>query len=141
MTLELLTKMVQNECFNFMTLESRADPCWAMWSYSSTSFFYFFIFIICKTQQQNIKLLPCVSYSSSAKSFAIFDVNKLLRMIEFYPNNFIDVSKVALRTQLKNYVTNVRSDPKFAKLKGLSNLCAKHVETNKCNTFAMVYKL
>ena len=48
---------------------------------------------------------------------------------------------VALRHQLKNYVTNVRSDPKFAKLKGLSDLCAKLVETNKCNTFAMIYKL
>ena len=56
-------------------------------------------------------------------------------MAEFYPNNFIDVSKVALRTQLKNYVTNVRSDPKVVKL------YAKLVETNKCNTFAMVYKL
>jgi len=62
-------------------------------------------------------------------------------MIEFYPNYFIDVSKVALRTQLKNYVTDVRSDPKFAKLKELSDLCAKHVETNKCNTFVVVYKL
>jgi len=103
--------------------------------------FPFFIFIIGKTQQQNTELLRCVSCLSSAKSFAVFDVNKLLRMIEFYPNNFIDVPKVALRTQLKNYVTDVRSDPKFAKLKGFSDLCAKHVETNKYNTFAMVYKL
>ena len=51
------------------------------------------------------------------------------------------MSEVALRDQLKNYVTNVRSNPKFAKLKGLSDLCAKLVEINKCNTFAMVYKL
>ena len=51
-----------------------------------------------------------------AKSLAAFDVNKLLRMVEFYPNDFIDVSEVALRTQLKNYVTNVRSDPKVVKL-------------------------
>jgi len=62
---------------------------------------------------------------SSAKSFAVFYVNKLLRMIEFYPNDFIDVSQVALRHQLKNYITNVRSDRKFAKLKGLSYLSAK----------------
>ena len=68
---------------------------------------------------------------SPAKLFAAFDVNKLLRMTEFYPNDFTDVSKVALRTQLKNYVTDVRSDLKFAKLKGLSDLCAKLVETNK----------
>jgi len=67
-----------------------------------------------------------------AKSFATFDMNKLLRITEFYSNDFIDVSKVALQTQLKNYVTNVLSDPKFAKLKGLSDSCAKLVETNKC---------
>jgi len=42
---------------------------------------------------------------------------------------------------IKNHVTNVRSNPKFAKLKGLSDLCTKLVETNKCNTFSMVYKL
>jgi len=28
-------------------------------------------------------------------------------MIEFYPNDFIDVPEVALRHQLKNHVTNV----------------------------------
>jgi len=60
-------------------------------------------------------------------------------MIEFYPNDLIDVSEVALHHQLKNYITNVRFDPKFAKLKGFSDLCTKLVKTNKCNTFAMVY--
>jgi hypothetical protein len=41
------------------------------------------------------------------------------------------VPKVASRYQLKNYGINVQSDPKFAKLKELSDLCAKLVETNK----------
>jgi len=35
-------------------------------------------------------------------------------MTEFYPNDFIKVLEVALHHQIKNYVTNVRSDPKFA---------------------------
>ena len=78
---------------------------------------------------------------SSAKLFVAIDVKKLLKITEFYPNDFIEVLVVALHHQVKNYVINVRSDPKFAKLKGLSDLCAKLVETNKCNTFAMVYKL
>jgi len=86
-------------------------------------------------------ILQCVSCLSPAKSFATFDVNKLLRMTEFYPNDFIDLPEVVLRRQLKSYITNVRPGPKFAKLKGLSELCAKLVETNKCHTFAMVYKL
>ena len=53
-------------------------------------------------------------------------------MTEFYSNNFIDVVEVTLHTQFKNYVTNVLSDLKYAKLKELSVLCAKLVETNKC---------
>ena len=60
-------------------------------------------------------------------------------MTKFYPNDLIDVSEVALHHQLNNYATNIRFDLNFVKLKGLSDLCAKLVETNKCNTFAMVY--
>ena len=61
----------------------------------------------CLFGEENTELLQCVSCLSLAKSFATFDVNKLLRMTEFYPNDFIDVSKVALHHQLKNYVVNV----------------------------------
>jgi len=53
-----------------------------------------------------------------AKSLAAFDVNKLLRMTEFYPNDFIDVPEVALRTQLKNYVTNFDLTQKLLSCKG-----------------------
>ncbi|XP_024642232.2 zinc finger MYM-type protein 1-like [Medicago truncatula] len=91
--------------------------------------------------EENTELLQCVSCLSPAKSFSAFDVNKLLRMAELYPNDFVDVSEVELRRQLHNYVRNVKSDPKFAKLKGLSDLCAILVETNKCKTFALVFKL
>jgi len=50
---------------------------------------------------------------SPAKSFATFDENKLLRITEFYPNDFIDVSEVTLRHQHKNYAINVQFNPKF----------------------------
>ncbi|XP_024640541.1 uncharacterized protein [Medicago truncatula] len=40
--------------------------------------------------EENIELVQCVSCFSPAKSFAAFDVNKLLRMAELYPNNFVD---------------------------------------------------
>jgi len=60
-----------------------------------------------------LSFLQCVLCLSSAKLFAIFYVNKLLRMIEFYPNNFIDASEVALRRKHKNYITNVRTGRKL----------------------------
>ena len=53
--------------------------------------------------ERNIELLQCVSCLSPANSFVTFDVNKLLRMAELYPNDFLNVSEVALRHQLLNY--------------------------------------
>ncbi|XP_057428022.1 uncharacterized protein LOC130721274 [Lotus japonicus] len=91
--------------------------------------------------EENTELLQCVSCLNPSSYFEAFDVKKLLRMVELYPNDFVDVPKVVVRHQLQNYVRNVRSDPKFAKLKGLSDLCAKLVETKRCNTFDIVYKL
>ncbi|KAH1197581.1 hypothetical protein GmHk_18G051340 [Glycine max] len=91
--------------------------------------------------EENTELLQCVSCLSPSSSFKAFDVKNLLRMVELYPNDFVDVPEVVVRHQLQNHVRNVRCDPKFAKLKGLSDLCAKLVETKKCNTFDIVYRL
>ncbi|KAH1198549.1 hypothetical protein GmHk_18G052102 [Glycine max] len=85
--------------------------------------------------EDNTELLQCVSCLSPSSSFEAFDVKKLLRMVELYPNDFVDVPEVV------NYVKNVRCDPKFTKLKGLSDLCVKLVETKNCNTFDIVYRL
>uniref|UniRef100_A0A0R0IDG6 HAT C-terminal dimerisation domain-containing protein n=1 Tax=Glycine max TaxID=3847 RepID=A0A0R0IDG6_SOYBN len=79
--------------------------------------------------EDNIELLQCVSCLSPSSSFEAFDVKKLLRMIELYPNDFVDVPEVVVRHQLHNY------------LKRLSDLCAKLVKTKKCNTFDIVYRL
>ncbi|RZC12172.1 hypothetical protein D0Y65_012116 [Glycine soja] len=91
--------------------------------------------------EDTTELLQYVSCLSPSSSFEAFDVKKLLRMVELYPNDFVDVPEVVVRHQLQNYVRNVRCDPKFVKLKGLSDLCAKLVETKKCNTFDIVYRL
>jgi hypothetical protein len=91
--------------------------------------------------EENTELLQCVSCLSPLSSFAAFDVKKLLRMVELYPNDFVDVPEVVVRHQLRTYVRDVRADSNFAKLKGLPDLCAKLVETKKCNTFDIVYKL
>ncbi|KAK2399271.1 zinc finger MYM-type protein [Trifolium repens] len=62
-------------------------------------------------------------------------------MVELYPNDFVDVPEVVIRHQLRTYVRDVRQNTNFANLKRLSDLCAKLVETNKCNTYDLVYKI
>ncbi|PNX86157.1 HAT family dimerization domain containing protein [Trifolium pratense] len=91
--------------------------------------------------EENSELLQCISCLSPASSFAAFDEDKLFRMVELYPNYFKDVPEVVVRYQLRNYVKNVRHDLNFAKLKGLPDLCATLVKTNKCITFDVVCKL
>ncbi|AES71682.1 general transcription factor-like zinc finger protein, putative [Medicago truncatula] len=78
--------------------------------------------------EENIEFLQYVSSLSPAKSFAVFYVKKLLRMTEFYPNDFTGVPDVALHHQLRNYVTNQlqRLNVCFSAMKVLkSNLCNK----------------
>jgi hypothetical protein len=63
-------------------------------------------------------------------------------MVELYPNDFVDVPEVVIiRHQLRTYVRDVRQNTNFANLKRLSDFCAKLVETNKCNTYDLVYKI
>ncbi|KAH1221067.1 Zinc finger MYM-type protein 1 [Glycine max] len=57
--------------------------------------------------EENTELLQCVSCLSPSSSFEAFDVQKLLRMVELYPNDFVDVPEVVVRHQLQNYVRNV----------------------------------
>lgn len=91
--------------------------------------------------EENTKLLQCVSCLSPLSLLVAFDVKKMIENSWTLSKWFIDVSEVVVRHQLQNYVRNVWCAPTIENLKGLSNLCAKLVETNKCNTFYMVYKI
>ncbi|KAL6505301.1 hypothetical protein OROGR_025118 [Orobanche gracilis] len=90
---------------------------------------------------ENTELLYCVACFSPSSSFAAFDEDKLFRMVELYPTDFVEFPEVIVRNQLQNYIEDVRCDPNFSELKGLSDLCRKLVETNKCTTYNVVYKL
>ncbi|KAL6588019.1 hypothetical protein OROMI_000997 [Orobanche minor] len=90
---------------------------------------------------ENTELLYCVACLSPSSSFAAFDEDKLLRMVELYPNDFVEFPEVIVRNQLQNYFKDVRCDPDFFELKGLSDLCRRLVETNRCTTYSVVYKL
>jgi hypothetical protein len=73
-----------------------------------------------RVDEENIEFLQCVSCLSPLSLFVAFDVKKLLRMIELYANDFVDVPEVVVRHQLQIYV---RTD-KFYKVKRIfRSLC------------------
>ena len=63
--------------------------------------------------EMNTELLLCVACLCPNDSFAAFDNHKLLRLAEFYPNDFSPVDLVTLESQLDVYIMDVSSDNNF----------------------------
>ncbi|XP_016502841.2 uncharacterized protein LOC107820981 [Nicotiana tabacum] len=87
-------------------------------------------------------LLLGVACLNPTNSFSNFDIEKILRLAELYPDDFDKYSMVDLRFQLQNYLVNVRDhDKRFSGLRGLGNLSIKLVETKKHGTYPLVFQL
>ena len=68
-------------------------------------------------------------------------MDKLLRLAEIYADDFTIGDRILLRTQLQNYILNVRRSVEFRGCRDLARLAEKMVETGKDKTFSLVYRL
>ncbi|XP_021775091.1 uncharacterized protein LOC110738954 [Chenopodium quinoa] len=73
--------------------------------------------------------------------FSSFDKQKILKLDEYYEDEFSSADLLSLDDQLGNYITNMRRDDRFWGLNDLSELSMKLVETKKCQVFQQVYLL
>ena len=89
----------------------------------------------------NMELLLCVACLNPNDSFCAFDKQKLVHLAEFYPFDFSKVDLVILGNQLDNYIVDMRSDDRFSKLKGISDLAKRLVESKKDVVYPLVYLL
>jgi hypothetical protein len=89
--------------------------------------------------EANFELLLCVSCLSPDDLFASFNKEKLLRLAQFYPNDFLAFQLVTLDNQLETYIFDMRSSDEFATLKGIGQLAEKLVETKKDVIYPLVY--
>ncbi|CAN6694901.1 unnamed protein product [Malus baccata var. baccata] len=65
-----------------------------------------------------------------------FDKEKLVRLAQMYPKDFMDRDRLALQDQLDIYIHFVRSDNDFSQLRGINELAKKMVEKGLHRTFA-----
>ncbi|XP_049378401.1 uncharacterized protein LOC125843234 [Solanum stenotomum] len=87
-------------------------------------------------------LLNGVSCLNPIDSFSSFDIKKIMRMTELYPDDFDGSNIRALKNQLVNYIIDVRDiDERFSNLGGLGELSRKLVETKKHLTYSLVFLL
>ena len=89
----------------------------------------------------NTELLICMACLSPKDSFVAVDKPKLLRLAQFYPQDFSDEDRLALEDQLDIYIHYVCSSSDFSQLEGIGDLAKKMVETRMHQVFNYVYLL
>jgi len=89
----------------------------------------------------NTELLRCMAAFNPANSFSAFDIEKLVNLAKFYPDDF-DLEEInQLRFQLRLYIANVRNDENFKNLKSLAELSMMIVKRDMISWYGIVYKL
>ena len=86
-------------------------------------------------------MLGCTASLSPTDSFHQFDQSKLVRLSEFYPEDFSSMERISLGHQLGIYIDNISEDQRFANLEGLGDLARVMVETKKHLSHPLVYRL
>ncbi|XP_034212953.1 uncharacterized protein LOC117625521 [Prunus dulcis] len=74
----------------------------------------------------NTELLICLACLSPKDSFIAFDKPKLLRLAQFYPQDFSDEDCLALEDLLEIYIHYVHSSSDFSQLEGIGDLARKN---------------
>ncbi|XP_055800441.1 uncharacterized protein LOC129869887 [Solanum dulcamara] len=71
-----------------------------------------------------------------------FDIKKVLRMKEIYPDDFDEFNMSALENQLASYIVGVRDvDERFSNLNGLCDLSKRLIQTKKHSNYPLVFRL
>nr|XP_009775297.1 PREDICTED: zinc finger MYM-type protein 1-like [Nicotiana sylvestris] len=87
-------------------------------------------------------LLVGVACLNPVDSFSSFDINKILMMVELYPDDFDENIMVTLKNQLETYIVDVRDvDERFSNLQGLVDLSETLVKTKKHLNYPFVFRL
>lgn len=89
----------------------------------------------------NLQLLICMDSLNLRDSFGGFDPLKLMKLIEFYPNDFWLADEIALEYELIICIDNVKVDERFDNLNDISDFSRMLVETKKYYYYALVDRL
>ncbi|XP_042387989.1 uncharacterized protein LOC121980087 [Zingiber officinale] len=89
--------------------------------------------------ESSTEVLTCIVCLDPKDSFSQFNISKLLRLAELYPEDFSLTDRVILEDQLETYIQNVRGE--FSMIEDLGSLAKKMVETGNNTVFSLVYRL
>ncbi|XP_042396855.1 zinc finger MYM-type protein 1-like [Zingiber officinale] len=87
------------------------------------------------------ELLSCIACLHPRNSFSEFNVQKLVRLCDLYPEDFSTNDCIVIEQQLQNFIHNIRHDPIFFGIEDLGSFAQKIVETQKNQAYPLVYRL
>ncbi|XP_019261256.1 PREDICTED: uncharacterized protein LOC109239186 [Nicotiana attenuata] len=88
------------------------------------------------------ELLHGVACLNPIDAFSSFDIRKIMKMAELYPNDFDEFRMSSLENRLASYIIDVRDfDERFSNLNGLSDLSKRLVKTKKHSVYPLVFLL
>ena len=87
------------------------------------------------------ELLTNMACLNPFNSFSQFDISKLVRLSELYPNDFDSIERMELESQLNLYYANVTKDKSFEDLNGIAELAIMMVKKRKHISYPLVYRL
>ena len=91
--------------------------------------------------EANPELLLCVACLCPNDSFSPYNKRRLIRLSQFYPEDFSPIKLLKLKDQLDTYIFDVRSNEEFVGLKRLGDLAKKMLKTKKDKVYPLVYLL
>ena len=88
-----------------------------------------------------MELLICMAALNTVNSFASYDAQKVMRLSQFYPNDFSSMDLLRLEPQLEIFIDDMRKDDRFKCVTHLGQLSTMLVETKKHVVYDLVYML
>ena len=87
------------------------------------------------------ELIKHMAALSPRASFAMFNKQSLVKLCDFYPNDFNAIERANIVGEIDLYIRHVREDERFANLNGIDELARVMVETTRHLTFPLVHRL
>ncbi|CAD6210141.1 unnamed protein product [Miscanthus lutarioriparius] len=91
--------------------------------------------------ERSTQLLRCVACLDPTNEFANFEIEKLVELAKIYYADFSDYECEKLRTELENFMDEVKHDEEFCSCIDLGGLAEKMVKTDRHTYFPLVYRL
>ncbi|KAK1357572.1 hypothetical protein POM88_050828 [Heracleum sosnowskyi] len=89
----------------------------------------------------NSELLSCMAALDPRDLFGAFDSLQLVRLVDFYPDDFSSSEKISIERELEIYIDNVGEDERFAHLNGIGDLARVMVQKKKHLSYPLLCQL